>query len=290
MIAGTLVQLEEPIDVRLDSTFADDGSLPALEVSTTQDSFDGRPVQAGTVAGTVMTNTEDVFVSHGPDDDDHRIVTEPSEATTPVATDWVADVTGTGLIAIESVQGPGKYDFPLDLFAARTGRTPERLEIDVEKLHMSWTDAGTLGDVWMRGADGGDGATIDYHQQASADEPATIGFGFTRPWNNTVMEGVVYESGYVAVYNEDMPSAFVRFVEEELLAFTDVADGTADQATLGESSDPECDRCGRETDTVDDSGYCMVCRDKVDEEGGSEDGYANLDTVTEADGGAADGE
>ncbi|QLH81011.1 hypothetical protein [Halosimplex pelagicum] len=290
MIAGTLARLDEPADEPLDSTFGD-GGFPALEVSTTQDSFDDRPVQAGTVAGHVREPTRDVFISED-QSGDKRIVTERDERRETIATDWVADVTGTGLVVAESVQGSSPFAFPLDLFAARTDRQPERLVVDVEALHMAWNDAGTLGNVWMRGADGGDGASIDYHQQASADEPATIGFGFSRPWNGTVMQGVVYESGYVAVYNEDRPTAFVRFLEEELLDYAAPEDDDGQQATLGEAADePECDRCGRETDSVDDTGYCVVCRDKRDEDG-EDDGeaYANLDTVTEADGGEADGE
>lgn len=284
MIAGTLARLEESIDEPLESTFAEDGRFPALEVSTTQDSFDDRPIQAGTVAGRVNEQTQSVFVSED-QTGDKRIVTERDERQETVATDWVADVTGTGLLVIESVQGPGEFDFPLDLFAARTGRTPERLDIDVEALHMAWSDDDVLGDVWMRGADGGDGASIDYHQQASADEPATIGFGFTRPWNGTVMEGVVYESGYVAVYNESRPAPFVRFLTEELLNYVEVPDEGAAQATLDESGDdPVCEECGRETDTVDETGLCVMCRDKVEEDG--DEGFAaNLDTVNVADGG-----
>jgi hypothetical protein len=104
------------------------------------------------------------------------------------------------------------------------------------------------------------------------------------------MEVVVYEGGYVAVYNESRPTSFVRFIEEELLEFASVrGDDGADQATLHEAAGgPECDRCGRESDTVDDSGYCVTCRDKLEAEG--EDPYASLDTVTVADGGGEDAE
>jgi hypothetical protein len=284
MIAGTLVQLEDPADERLNSTFGDGDRLPALEVSSTQSSFDDRPIQRGTAAGTVQESFQEVFVSED-NDGDCRVVTEPEERHTTVATDWVADVTGTGLIAIESIQGPGEFDFPLDLFAARTDRRPQRLEVDVEKLHMAWDDDGVLGDVWMRGADAGDGASIDYHQRANAEEPATIGFGFERPWNGTIMEGVVYESGYVAAYNESRPTQFIRFVEEEMLPYAEVPDeSSAAQTTLGDDSDPECEECGRETDSVDDTGLCVVCRDKQEEDAEGEE-FGNLDTVHVADGG-----
>jgi hypothetical protein len=122
---------------------------------------------------------------------------------------------------------------------------------------------------------------------AADDQPATIGLGFTRPWGGSVFEGVVYESGYLALYDCSRPTEFVQFVEDEILPYCSTPE-SAEQVLLGdhgedgEEDGPDtCEECGRESDTMED-GLCIVCRDKREEEAGTS--IEDLDTVTETGG------
>lgn len=269
MLAGTITIFDDVLEEPLQSWFRDHG-VRAIEVEDTQTSFDKRPIQRGLAAGSVTKQTEVPTIAVNGDGERDTIVTEPEEQSERLLTEWVADPTETGLLAIESVDGDGEFDFPLDLFAAKTGARPLRQIVDVEAVHMAWDDEDALGDVWLNASDDGTGAAMAYHQQADDDQPATIGLGFRRAWSGTVMRGVVYESGYLAIYNCSQPAEFVRFVDEELLEYCEPRDDNL-QATLGNSTpDPECERCGRESDSVekhDGADLCVVCRDAIEKEG-----------------------
>lgn len=292
MIAGTLARLESSADEPLETWFRDRG-LPGIHVERTQSSFDDRPVQAGTAATRVEATEKrvDVGVSGSGTAVALDVTDEPSMET--ISTEWVADVTGSGLLAAASVNGDGKYPFPFDLFASVTDRDVERLRVDVSKLHAAWSAEDVLGDVWMVGSDDDQGASIDYHDRASPDEKPTIGMGFERPWSGTVERGVVYASGYVAVYSSNTASAFVRFVEEELLPYCETESEDSQQVTLGggdafadevadhlegegfdisKDAEPQewtpgtCDRCGHDRDrTQEQQGetVCLLCDEGV---------------------------
>lgn len=91
----------------------------------------------------------------------------------------------------------------------------------------------------------------------------------------------------MALYSTSDASDAIRFIEEELLPFAEVADDRDNpikQSELpdGDDETTECEECGRESDSVGDDGLCIVCRDKREEEsGGSLD---ELDTVVEREG------
>jgi len=239
MYAGTLTLLRKPADEALESTF-NNGRLPALEVSGTQQTFANRPIQHGTAADYITSEQKVPEVATMANSDERRIVMEQREGSQPVATDWVADVTGTGLIAIESIAGEGMLDFPLGLFYNQTGQQPLRQYVNVNQLFRTWDRDDVLGDVWMTSAEFGDGATIAYHDDADGTEP-TNGLGFKRPWNGSAVRGVVYESGYLALYDCGAPADFAHFVEDELLEYmTDGDEEDGVQATLVDSGgDPD---------------------------------------------------
>jgi len=276
MIAGTLLVLDEPTESPLESWFRG-GRLPALEVRTTQTSFDDRPVQRGVAAASITNEQEVPEIATTVDGDSKSLITERREVSERMMIDWVADPTETGLIVASSIDGESPGDFPLDLFWDRCGSEPRLRHVDVESLHRAWNDEDALGDVWLNAADRGDGASIGYHADAATDHPATIGLGFKRPWSGTVMRGVIYESGYLALYSCDQPEDFVRFVEQELMPYF-MEPGEED----GEGDGETCDGCGRESDTITD-GLCIVCRDKRDEEQAddSQTTIEDLDTVHE---------
>jgi hypothetical protein len=287
MIAGTILMLAEPADEPLESWFRGGGALPALDVNLTQDSLDGRPVQSGEAATTIVTERDEPTVASDFDGNSHSIVKERAEVSEKMHIDWVADVTGTGLFLASSVEGTEISDFPVDLIYNVTGHEPKPREVDVEGLHIAWDEADALDNTWLNAADGGNGTRIDYHEDASEDLRATIGLGFKRLWSGTLMEGVVYESGYIALYTCSVPSDAVRFIEEEILPHAYVDEGDVGRTEEGET----CERCGRESDSIKD-GHCVVCRDKLEEE--SEDVGQNttlddLDSVSMA-GGESDGE
>lgn len=237
MIAGTLGLLDAPTDTPLDSTYGGGGDgLPALSVDRTQESFDGGPIQSGTAAARVRTEQRDVSVAHDLDGEPAGIMVDRTESTEPVVSEWVADPTGSGLVAGASLAGDPTDPFPFDLIGEVAGRRVVRQHVDVQQLHMDWMNRDALGDVWMVGSEYGDGASIDYHDAAEADVRPTIGMGFNRPWANGHVRGVVYQSGYVACYSLENAATFARFVSEELLAYCDGApeeeDAPGEQATL----------------------------------------------------------
>ncbi|PSP80151.1 hypothetical protein BRC81_02880 [Halobacteriales archaeon QS_1_68_20] len=236
MIAGTLALLESPAEDPLE-TWSNDGSPPALDVRDTQQNLDGGSVvQHGVAAGRVTRTRVDVDVAPN-----GTILTTSDEVPQEVTSEWVADVTGSGLVVAESVYGSGEFAFPFDVIASQTNERPEQLAIDVESLGRSWEadEEDGLLDTWMVGRDDGEGARISYHQDAHPTDAreATIGLGFERDWRGTVARGVVYRSGYVAIWRDWTHAVFCRFVEQELLPFAFVPedDEEAEQTTLDES-------------------------------------------------------
>ena len=93
MIAGTLTLLEESVDEQLSST-VEDRQLPAIDVERTQEDMDGRPMQAGKVAG--HTSEERTEITFGVNDEVEQIHTKESmfgDGETVQAIDFV-DKTG----------------------------------------------------------------------------------------------------------------------------------------------------------------------------------------------------
>lgn len=239
MIGGTVVMLDQALNEPIESTYQGT-DLPAINVMETQSSFDDRPIQKGEAADRTETNERQVDVVVNAAGEPKALDTRIEPVMSHQYTEWVADFTCSGLLVIESIAGDGDLDFPLDLFWNVTGQRINRVWINIEELHRGWSSDGNLGNVWMRGADAGDGATIEYHEACNVDDSATIGLGFNRAWRGTVMHGVVYDSGYVALYNCNVASRAVRFIEDELLPFTDVIEDDF-QAVLGETTDEEAD-------------------------------------------------
>lgn len=273
MIAGTVGLLDTPADAPLETAYTNGSELPALEVEDTQESLNGQPVQSGVAARYVTTWTQVPTVATDRNNDPVGIVTEREETANPHETEWVADVTNTGLVAAESLANKSSdFPFPFDLMMAQTDRGIDRIWVDIESLHAEWASDGGLNDVWMVGADAGDGAKIKYHDQASVDEPATIGIGFQRSWGGSFVRGVCYASGYVAIFSTESPTAYVRFVEDQLLPHAErVEDDGLVQMSLDETGAETCDDCGREPERgleeVGGDDLCVVCASKRDEDG-----------------------
>jgi len=229
MIAGTLARLEAPADDPLEPA-STNGRMPALSVQSTQQDLDGdTAVQYGTAAGTVSATETDI--SAIAEDGDVTIITEQFEGREEHVTDWVADVTGTGLVCVESLGGGDELAFPLDLIYSQTGQFPQRLTVDIEGLTAAW---GLDDDqTWYVSREDDDGTALAYHDDADHPDGANIGLGFQRPYRNTGCRGVVYESGYVAVYSHWTEAVFMQFVADEILPYCHAEEG---QTTLGGGS------------------------------------------------------
>lgn len=231
MIAGTLAVLDEPAEP-LESWFRNRG-LPALVVEDSQDALDAddtdseRPIQRGKAAARAEENRRVVDVGVNTDGEpialDERYEPHPVD----VATEWVADVTRSGIIAAESVHDDGPLPFPFDLFYSLTGQRPRQQWIDVRELKWAWDREDVLVDVWMAGEEDfeSDGAAISYHDAAEADTETSLGLGFAREWGGRVYRGVVYPSGYLAIHSSVTPAAYVEFAEETVLPFAETKDG-----------------------------------------------------------------
>jgi len=226
MPQGTIGVLATPADEPLE-TASKSGHIPAVDVRGTQESLDGPPIQHGKAAAEVADTKTDVTVA-----ENGKILDEPIEGAKTVVTNWIADVQGDGLVVAESVSGDGDFAFPFNLFTAQTGEHVDRVNIELEDVTQAWDDEMLL-DTWMTGTDYGDASSIDYHNAADDPRKANIGLGFELRWNGTVAKGVVYESGYVAIWEEWTAAVFCEFIASELLPHAYVPeDDDTEQATL----------------------------------------------------------
>lgn len=234
MIAGSIALLEAPADDTLTDT-TEDRSLPALAVTSTQTDLDREgAVQSCTLAKRVDREREEPVVYEG------GITTDRVTDREAVVSDVVADVTGTGLVVAERVAGSGRYPFPFGMIAAQTGRDITQYGADVEAFAASFP-TGAISDTWLVGVEDGDGVSMDYNDLAVPERAgeASVGLGFTLSWEGIMAEGVLYRSGYLAIYSPWTAPVFLEFVADAVqphLVADDDEDGT--QATLpGEGGD-----------------------------------------------------
>lgn len=209
MHAGTLGMLDEPADEALKSWRSDMG-YPAIAV---QDTLGKSGIQLGLAAARIRTTVREVTVSGT---ETPSISIDPVDTVGEIATKWIADVTETGIVVAESIGSDERFPFPFGTVSDRTGRWCTRQQIDVEALGDDWQTGNKLRDTWMVGGDDGTGASIQYHEKATDAREASIGLGFELAWDGSVANGVVYASGYLAIWNEWPTNRFVRFVDEEI--------------------------------------------------------------------------
>jgi len=235
MYAGTIARLDRPTDEPLENFFRE-GGLPALSVDQTQTRVEGDkpPVHTGTAGKRIEKPRQEVSIGKNNDGEPTAIDVSSIPALTDVATQWVADPQDTGIIAAESTEGDGPFDFPFDVLAVATNRTPERLEIDVRDMYEAWESDDKIGSVTMNASDDGFKTTMEYGDEADGSKEPNIGLGFTRPHGGTIHEGVIYESGYVALYSCSSAAEFVAFVRDCVLPFCRAAEDDGTQVTFDE--------------------------------------------------------
>lgn len=231
MQAGTIAILPEETAAERLKSFQN--GLRALDVQKTLAYLDEARVQQGRVMDMVETQDEHVFV------DGEAIEVEREDAEERVWTDWIADVTDAGFVAAERTTGSDPT-FPFDIFRARTGVVVEPAYVNVP----AFADAQDDLDVWLVGRkeldeDGLErqAVNMDYNDPTAAQlaTDANVGLGFRTAWNSTMVRGVLYASGYLALYDNGVgPIQFARFVREEVIphAYVPGPEDEPEQATL----------------------------------------------------------
>jgi hypothetical protein len=218
-----------------------DGEYPAVDAEGAQ-YLDGNTVYFGTAADLIEVQREEVAV------DTDEISTSRAKALVPRAIDFYADVsTDPGFIGVSSAS---KGEWFIKRVAAQTGVTVKETEIDVDAFANHIREQTETADAWnvshSRDFGGGKEKTsIEYHDAADIEtaQNGTIGLGFEYMWDDEFVEGVIYESGYVANYSDGLlEEGFAQWVREEVLPFLEIDrdDGTETDQT--ELPDEEQDR------------------------------------------------
>lgn len=223
MKAGTIAMLAQPVSTPLESKLPD--YKPWFDVEGKEETLDGTPVQYGQAVGTVRNQQTDWFIAED-QDGEKSLQKDEGDAPEHHATEWIADVTDTGLLAASSTADVGNIEaFPFDLIRIQTGVPVETVWIDVAELHSSWRSQNVILEQWNVGQkDRDDNVEIHYHEPANEfSGDANIGLGFSRSWDNMPVRGIVYASGYIALFSVHSASGFVRFVDECILPYAETS-------------------------------------------------------------------
>jgi hypothetical protein len=208
-IAGTVGRFRT--DGATLESFSGDRGTRVLDV-------DGEQAELGTGAATVtgrastvIEDTEQLVHVNGTNIDIGR-----EEVTRRIGTEFAA----RGRVAYaESCVEEGGGTFPFTLLSAVANVRCERLNFDTEALRKAWEDDGTLSDTWLAGSKTNGDSTVMAYGEASEHEPSDIGLGYEKAWEGYILRGVIYQSGFVAVYEDLDPGAFLRFATEEVVPF-----------------------------------------------------------------------
>lgn len=228
-VAGTIARFEAS-GASLES-YASQNGVRVLDVDGEQADLTGETTTVTGRASTVIEDTEpfvtvrDTEIDIGREKVDRRIGTAFA-------------VRGRAAFA-GSIAGEGAGAFPFTLLSAVSHVKCERLHFDTDAIREAWQDDGTLSETWMAGTKDDDHGTVMAYGEASENAASDIGLGFERGWEGYLLQGVVFASGYVAVYEDLGKSAFLRFVTETLLPHGFVPDdnGDGEQTTLGGGDD-----------------------------------------------------
>ena len=218
-----------------------DGEFPAVDAEGAH-YLDGNTVYFGTAADLIEEQNEEVTV------DADEITTNRAKALIPRAIDFYADVsTDPGFIGVSSAS---TGEWFIKRVAAQTGVTVKETRIDVDGFADHIREQTETADAWnvshSRDFGGGKEKTsIDYHDAADIESArdGTIGLGFEYMWDDTFVEGVIYESGYVAIYsNGFIEELFAKWVREEVLPFLEIDLGEDDESEQTTLTEDEQDR------------------------------------------------
>mgnify|MGYP000165098667 CR=1 FL=1 len=218
-----------------------DGEYPAVDAEG-QTYLDGHTIHFGTAADLVEIQREETNL------DASEITTSRAKALVPRAVDFYADVsTDPGFIGVSSASNGEWF---IKRVAAQTGVTVKETRIDVDAFAEHIREQTETADAWnvSHSRDFGgpkEKTTIDYHDAADIDSArnGTIGLGFEYMWNDAFIDGVIYESGYVANYSDGLlEEGFAQWIREEVLPFLENDDGDEEESEQTTLSEDEQDR------------------------------------------------
>jgi len=257
--ASLFLTLNEARDPTIESKM--DGELPAVDAESVQ-YLDGHELYFGSAADYVEEQIQKVHIDNG------KITTSREDVIQRKKVEFYADVsTDPGFIGVSS-EGDGEW--LVKRIAAKTGVEVTETRVDVDEFAARIREEADAPNAWnvSRQEDYGGGmeeTSIDYHRSADLDaaQGGTIGLGFEYFWDDTRVEGIVYESGYVALYSDTISEVFGAWVREEVLPHLYIPDVD--------------DETEQDTLTEDERDRAEVAADGGDSEGSLDD----LDTVND---------
>jgi hypothetical protein len=209
-----------------------DGESWALEVQDGYSYLDGGDVvQHGMAAETLEESRTEVEL------EDHSVETLREDELELVSTEWIADLAGAGYACVDTSDG----SFFWDMIAAQVGVRVDRAEIDVGGFVRDRRDLDPKPDWWMKARREGSeedpsGVSIDYHGDVPQEViDANIGIGFEYSYEGRLVSGVLYESGFVAMFGPEAwgTEHFARWLKDEVLPYAGVEDDApGEQDTL----------------------------------------------------------
>ena len=217
MIAGTLGFLSQTVDGPLENHY--ESGYRGVDLDTSLQYLDNHRVQQGVVAGRVTQQSEHVHVGSG------HIDVETDKREEIVASEFLADVEEGGWILSERTWTTDEEhlpDWPFSLFSTRLGVEIEPMGLDVSQFVKNQQDAGRDLSVEMATQEGAhsDNVEIQWGKRVSQQEAiqSNVGTALTVNWNGTFVRLVVYDSGYIAVWEPgDLSPVIGRFVHEEIV-------------------------------------------------------------------------
>ncbi len=217
-----------------------DGELPAVDAEGVQ-YLDGRTLYFGTAADYVEEQVQKVHIDHG------KITTSREDVINRKVVEFYADVsTDPGFIGVSSASDG---EWLVKRIAAKTGVEVVETRIDVDAFAERIREEAEAPNAWnvSRQRDYGGGmeeTSIDYHHSADLDDATggTIGLGFEYFWDDTRVEGIVYESGYVALYSDTISEVFGAWVREEVLPHLHIPEAGEDETEQSTLTEDEQDR------------------------------------------------
>lgn len=237
--ASLFLTLNEARDPEIQSKM--DGELPAIDAEGAR-YLDGHELYFGTAADYVEEEIQKVHIDHG------KITTSREAVINRKMVEFYADVsTDPGFIGVSS---DSDGEWLVKRIAAKTGVEVMETRIDVDAFAEQIRQEAEAPNAWnvSHTQDYGGGmeeTTIDYHRSADLDSATdgTIGLGFEYFWDDTRVEGIVYESGYVALYSDTISEVFGAWVRQEVLPHLYVPDEgeETDQDTLTEDEQDRAD-------------------------------------------------
>lgn len=249
MKAGILSLLEDAPDASLSEI---NQNTRVLEIDHEQSYLDGSTYLEGQAAERTTEDEKRAQIGGG------SIAVEKIREEKVLDTDFLADLENRFLLI-----GSSDGEFLYNMIWAQTGAQVNRAEIDIVDFvrTIRKREQSNL-EYWMAAKGGDLGTKIGYHMDAedALARSANIGIGFEYRWQNSMLKGVVYESGYVALFEPKHwdSGAFLKWVNEELLQFADYPEDEE------ETEQTRLDHAAADPYKVDGETYTQVDEDDID--------------------------